>query len=222
VFHTAYRCRACRHRFWRISLVKPLALFGSIGLAVFVGWWIPNLDRDPVAAPAEVTYAGVNKRAERGDPDAELQMGLRYADGNGVIKNEKEAAKWFEKAARSNLAEAQYRYGLALLEGRGVVQDYKSAFNWIQRPALHGHAEAQLKLGELYRYGTGTPTDKARAYLWFNLAAAQGLDAAAKARDALALQLEPAQLAAMQAEAQKISHGDVPPSATAPVSVPKP
>jgi hypothetical protein len=214
VLYTPYRCRACRYRFWRISLVKPTALIGSLGLAVFIGWWIPNLDRELVATPSQQNYVGITQRAKNGDPDAELHMGLRYADGNGVIKNDKVAAQWFGKAARHNQAEAQYRYGLALLEGRGVVQDYKAAFSWIRLPALRGHPDAQLKLGELYRYGTGTVADKARAYLWYNLAAAQGLDTAAKARDSLTWQLEPAQLAAMQAEARKLSQtGTLPPEA---------
>jgi TPR repeat protein len=61
---------------------------------------------------------------------------------------------------------------------------------------------------ELYRYGTGTVIDKARAYLWFNLAAAQGVEAAAKARDSLVWQLKPEQIAAMQEEARRMSrHG---------------
>jgi TPR repeat protein len=86
------------------------------------------------------------------------------------------------------------------------VQDYKAAFSWIEKPAQRGYARAQYSLGELYRYGTGTAPDKARAYLWFNLAAAQGVDAAAKARDSLVWQLKPEQIAAMQEEARRMSH----------------
>jgi TPR repeat protein len=130
---------------------------------------------------------------------------LRYAEGDGVIQNDKEATKWFALAAKQGLAEAQYHYGLALLQGRGVVQDYQAAFSWIEKPAKRGYAKAQYSLGELYRFGTGTAVDKARAYLWFNLAAAQGMDAAAKARDSLVWQLKPEQIAAMQDEARQMS-----------------
>lgn len=130
---------------------------------------------------------------------------MRYAAGDGVVQNDKEAAKWLERAARQGLADAQYEYGLMLLQGRGVVQDYRAAFEWIEKPARRGHAKAQYSLGELYRYGTGTAIDKARAYLWFNLAAAQGVEAAAKARDSIVWQLKPEQLAAMQEEARRIS-----------------
>ena len=75
----------------------------------------------------------------------------------------------------------------------------------MKNPRKRGYAKAQYSLGELYRYGTGTPIDKARAYLWFNLAAAQGVEAAAKARDSLVWQLKPEQIAAMQAEARRMS-----------------
>jgi TPR repeat protein len=209
LFYNAYRCRACHFRFWGGNPQKPVLLIGVVGLALFVGWWIPKDQGATVtSSSSENSYSEVATRAARGDANAEQLMGLRYAEGNGVIKNEKEAARWFEKAARHGQAEAQYRYGLALLEGRGVAQDYKAAFYWIEQPAKRGHSYAQYSLGELYRYGTGTALDKAQAYLWFNLAAAQGVEKAAKARDSLVWQLKPEQLTAMQAAARHLSVGD--------------
>ena len=224
LFYTSYRCRACRFRFWQVHPLKPVLLTGLVGLALFVGWWIPKGELVRVTSPsAESSYSQVATRAVRGDAEAELLMGLRYAEGNGVIKNEKEAALWLEKAARHGKADAQYRYGLALLEGRGVVQDYQAARYWIEQPARRGHSYAQHSLGELYRYGTGTAVDKAQAYLWFNLAAAQGVEKAAKARDSVVLQLKPEQLAAMQETARHMSMEHtavVEATATQPVAVP--
>lgn len=203
LLYTPLRCRACHHRFWALSPLKPALLLA--GVAALVGataWLAIGRQEAPMAQiPANVPHA----LAEAGDAKAQLQLGMRYATGDGVVQNDKEAAKWFERAARQGLADAQYEYGLALLNGRGVVQDYQAAFEWIEKPALRGHARAQYSLGELYRYGTGTAIDKARAYLWFNLAAAQGVDSAAKARDSLVWQLKPDQLAAMQEEARRIS-----------------
>ena len=211
LFYTARRCRACRFRFWQINSTKPVLLLGVVGFALFLGWWIPSDDiATVITANSGTNYNQITQRAERGDHEAELQMGLRYADGSGVIKNDKEAARWLEKAARGGKSEAQYRYGLALLEGRGVVQDYKAAFFWIVQPAKRGHSDAQLTLGELHRYGTGTPVDKAQAYLWFNLAAAQGVEKAAKARDSLVWQLKPEQITAMQEAAGHLNQSQKP------------
>ena len=214
LLHTPLRCRECRHRFWVFNPLKPLLLLVAVGSLVGVTAWLA-LDQYAAMPSAKAPESLPHTRAARGDAEAQLQLGLRYAQGDGVIQNDKEAAKWLELAAKQGLAEAQYHYGLALLQGRGVVQDYKAAFSWIEKPAQRGYAKAQFSLGELYRYGTGTAIDKARAYLWFNLAAAQGVEAAAKARDSLAWQLKPDQITAMQEEARRMS-----PAASTPAPTP--
>ncbi len=216
VFDTPLRCRDCRQRFWVFNPLKPLLLLVAVGALVGATRW---LALEPASGIAPVEVAAIpasNNRTRVTDPDAQLRLGVRYAEGDGVIQNHTEAAKWFALAANQGLAEAEYQYGLALLEGRGVVQDYRAAFNWIEKPAKRGYAKAQYSLGELYRFGTGTVIDKARAYLWFNLAAAQGVEAAAKARDSLVWQLKPEQIAAMQEEAHAMSL--VPAASPAPVS----
>jgi len=45
--------------------------------------------------------------AERGDAEAQLDMGTRFARGEGVDRNDAEAAKWLRKAADQGLARAQ-------------------------------------------------------------------------------------------------------------------
>jgi hypothetical protein len=220
LLHTPLRCRDCRHRFWALNPFKPLLLLAAVGALVGVTAWLA-LDQDTVPPTAQEPTSLPHIRAARGDAEAQLQLGMRYAEGDGVVQNHKEAAKWLALAAKQGLAEAQYQYGLALLRGRGVVQDYHAAFTWIEKPAQRGYAKAQYSLGELYRYGTGTAIDKARAYLWFNLAAAQGVDAAAKARDSLVWQLKPEQIAAMQEEAHRMSlshNTPVPAAPAAPAS----
>ncbi len=206
--YTPLRCRDCHHRFWTFNPVKPALLFlAGAALVATTAWFAASQE---TVKPVSASFTQVpHDRAAKGDPDAQLALGMRYLEGDGVIKNDAEAAKWFGLAARQGLAEAQYRYGLALLEGRGVVQDYKAAFDWIAKPAQRGYAPAQYSLGELYRYGTGTAIDKSRAYLWFNLAAAQGVEAAAKARDSLVWQLKPEQIAAMQEEAHRMESAGV-------------
>jgi hypothetical protein len=211
---TPLRCRDCRHHFWKFNPIKPVLLLLAVGALVGITAWF-TLEQPTVAPAVQPTDSLPHSRAAAGDADAQLKLGIRYAEGDGVIQNDKEASHWFALAAKQGRTEAQYRYGLALLQGRGVVQDYRAAFSWIEKAARQGHAKAQYDLGELYRYGTGTPLDKPRAYLWFNLAAAQGVEAAAKARDSLVWQLKPEQLTAMQEEAQRMS---LSPAASAPPS----
>jgi hypothetical protein len=222
LLYTSLRCRDCRHRFWIFNPLKPLLLVSALALLVGLTAWFALDLHGSAATPPSPPATLPQTRAAQGDAEAQLQLAMRYATGDGVPQNDAEAAQWLAKAARQGLAEAQYQYGLVLLQGRGVVQDYKAAFAWIEKPARRGHPHAQFSLGELYRYGTGTPIDKPRAYLWFNLAAAQGVDAAAKARDSLVWQLKPEQLAAMQAEARRMSPGAASPGLPTPAETPTP
>lgn len=217
---TPLRCRDCRHHFWVFNPIKPVLLLLAVGALVGVTAWF-TLEQPTVAPASRIADSLPHARAAAGDADAQLKLGLRYAEGDGVIQNDKEATKWFALAAKQGQTEAQFHYGLALLKGRGVVQDYRAAFNWIEKAAKRGYPRAQYDLGELYRYGTGTAVDKPRAYLWFNLAAAQGVEAAAKARDSLVWQLKPEQLTAMQAEAQRMSLSPATPAAP-PTALPAP
>jgi hypothetical protein len=205
LFYKSMRCHKCKRRYWLKSRIKPfvLALVVLIGLGMVVRRMSgqPSTPAMAEISPQDALY----QRAKKGDAQAELEMGIRYAQGDGFIKNAKEAVLWFGKAARHGSGEGQYRMGLALLDGQGVVQDFRAAFAWIEKPAKKGYAPAQYTLGELYRFGTGIEMDKAKAYLWFNLAAAQGLEEAAKARDSVGRQLKADQLKAMQEEAQRLS-----------------
>lgn len=202
-----YRCRACHLRYWEVSPVKIVVYTILIGPALVLSiLWLLTTDRFASETSAEAKQISTdNIQPVKDDGATELQMGLRYVIGDGVVKSPKEAASWFEKAANHGSAEGQYRYGLALQEGRGVLQDYKASFQWLEKAAQQGHPQAQYSYGQLYRAGIGVEVDKARAYLWFNLAAAQGVGEAASARDSLVWQLEPNQVSAMQAEARKLS-----------------
>ncbi len=76
-----------------------------------------------------------------------------------------------------------------------VPHDDAEAVRWYRRAAEQGHAGVQFNLGLMYRKGRGVRQDYVQAHMWVNLAAAQGDEKARKARDKLAEQLTPAQIA---------------------------
>ncbi len=203
LLYQGYRCRDCQHKFWRLNRLKAVVLGGLCVLAaVVVGLYL----RPPPGSAGE-EQSGIAKllaQARAGSPTAQLEVGVRYLEGDGVIKNDRTAGRWLQKAAAHGGAEAEFQYALVLLNGRGMVQDYQSAFQWMAKSAHHGYAPAQYQLGQLYQFGTGTPMNKPQAYLWYNLAAAQGVELAVKARDALVWQLSPAQVQAMQQQARNL------------------
>ena len=68
--------------------------------------------------------------AERGDADAQFGLGYMYDNGEGVLQDYEEAAKWYRKAAEQGNAYAQYNMGVSYEQGQGVPQDSKEAFKW--------------------------------------------------------------------------------------------
>src|SRR6266403_2150775 len=65
----------------------------------------------------------VKAKAEAGDAESQVELGLCYGKGEGVPKDPVEAVKWFRKAAEQNLAKAQLNLGLFYLNGEGVAKD---------------------------------------------------------------------------------------------------
>ena len=118
--------------------------------------------------------------AERGEAEAQLDLGTRYARGKGVERNDAEAAKWLRKAADQGLARAQLDIGVLYATGRGVPRDDAEAARWYRKAADQGLPQAQLNLGLAYDLGLGVPVDKAEADSWWRTAAAQGNPGSAK------------------------------------------
>jgi TPR repeat protein len=69
------------------------------------------------------------EHGEKGDVNAQYQLGAMYAMGDGVGQNESKAVAWYTKAAENGHAEAQFNLGTMVLQGEGV-ETLVSA-NWI-------------------------------------------------------------------------------------------
>ena len=112
--------------------------------------------------------------AIQGHAVAQTIIGLMYYKGEGVIQDDKEAARWFQKASEQGNVVAQHALGLMYYEGKGVMQDDKEAEKWFQKAAEQGNADAQYNLGVMYNNGKGVIQDYKEAARWFQKAAKQG------------------------------------------------
>jgi len=139
--------------------------------------------------------------AKQGQAVAQYHLGLLYANGQGVPKDDALARQWYEKAAAQGHADAQANLGSLYDYGRGGPQDFKMAVRWYLRSANQGNDLAQRKLGLLYERGDGVPKDYVQAYMWYKLGAANGGKTAALQRDELAIRMTSDQLA----EAKKLA-----------------
>ncbi|RPH80794.1 MAG: sel1 repeat family protein [Nitrospiraceae bacterium] len=139
--------------------------------------------------------------AEQGHAGAQYNLGLLYANGKGVQKDDTQAWQWYEKAAVQGHADAQVNLGMLYDYGRGVPQDFKKAVYWYRLSAHQGNALAQRRLGLMYERGDEVPQDYVKAYMWYSLGSANGVEAGIRLRDALAKKMDPDQIA----EAQKLA-----------------
>ena len=112
----------------------------------------------------------VLNRADAGVSIAQYEIALRYAHGEGVPQNYREAMAWFAKAAANGDDNAQWKLGLGYIKGIGVPHDERKAAVWFKQAANHGDIRAQSALSDLYLNGRGVPRDYVRAYTWASIA----------------------------------------------------
>ena len=110
-------------------------------------------------------------KAKQGDAPAQLLLGNRYFNGDGVIEDDAEAIKWFHKAAVQGNTEAQVNLGICY----AIAGDNTKAVDWYRKAADQGVAQAQLNLGQCYAKGEGVAKDEMEAVKWYRKAAGQGL-----------------------------------------------
>jgi uncharacterized protein len=80
--------------------------------------------------------------AELGFGDAQSNLGLMYAKGEGVPENDAEAVKWFRKAADQGDAAAQFYLGFSYANGSGVPENDIRAYVWWSMAKTQGNTKA--------------------------------------------------------------------------------
>jgi len=104
------------------------------------------------------------------DNRAMLAIGIMYANGDGVVKNQTKSIEWFKKAANSKNIYADNKLG----NYYASKKDYKEAFKWFEKAANHGNSKAAYNLGYFYTGGLGVKQDLKMALNWYGKAAFAG------------------------------------------------
>jgi len=81
--------------------------------------------------------------AEQGDANAQYNLGAMHGNGDGVLKDDKEAVKWFRLAAEQGDVDAQSKLGFRYGTGQGVIQDNVYAHMWFNIAASNGQKLAK-------------------------------------------------------------------------------
>jgi TPR repeat protein len=83
--------------------------------------------------------------AEKGDADAQTNLGTMYDNGRGVPEDNKTAVKWYRLAVEQGNANAQFNLGNAYGRGHGVIQDNVYAHMWLNIAASFGESKSASK-----------------------------------------------------------------------------
>ena len=91
--------------------------------------------------------------AQSGNADAQYDLAVMYAEGQGVPKNDQQAVSWYQKAADQGYASAQNSLGVMYDKGEGVAEDNDEAVSWFRKAIEQGNSVAECSLGEMYEKG---------------------------------------------------------------------
>ena len=85
-------------------------------------------------------FTSTKKLAEQGDARAQYNLGVKYDNGEGVIKDDKVAVEWYTKAAMQGDAYAQYNLGVMYFNGEGSLRkDNSLAYMWFHLLLINGN-----------------------------------------------------------------------------------
>ena len=92
-----------------------------------------------------------------------FELGESYRKGDGVPRDARRAAEFYERACDGGHARGCYNLGKCYSEGEGVGQDWAQAAELYWRACDGRYAGGCNNLGYLYAEGVGVPLDRGRA-----------------------------------------------------------
>lgn len=126
-------------------------------------------------APSVDALRSLQALADSGNPDAQVDLGVMRAKGEGMPKDHAAALRLFQSAAAQNHPRGQYLTGFMYERGFGVSRDYATALQWYQRAADQNYPPAEIAVGRFYGRGIGVARDPAQRAVWMRRAADQGV-----------------------------------------------
>jgi len=91
----------------------------------------------------------LQRKADAGDPKAELELSRAFFDGRDVTKNEAQGLQLLERAANRGFAEAQFQMGEHAYAHGSSSADYVNAYMWYELARRGGYKHSERKLKEV-------------------------------------------------------------------------
>ena len=132
----------------KMTIGKGRVVVRHIGLValglMFCVILLPNFALALAEDPSELFWALIEE-ARWGESEAQYAVAMMYAAGEGVEIDQREAAKWFEKAAEEGHPHAMFKIAERYEHGNGISKDTEKALMWYRKAAETGYAKADDK-----------------------------------------------------------------------------
>ena len=103
---------------------------------------------------------------------ARCNLGIMFASGIGVQRDDSKAARHYLAAATGGVPRAMFDLAVLYARGRGVLKDDVAAVAWCERAAVAGDAAACVNMAHVLGQGlVGRCPDSRAARRWLDLAA---------------------------------------------------
>jgi len=106
--------------------------------------------------------------AEKGNPEAQYDIGEMYEKGSGVQTDAKKAFSWYERSANQGHVKGQFKVAYMYYKGLGVEANITKAHLIMEKPAGEGNVRAQFYLAQMYEKGDGVKADLDEAFTWYS------------------------------------------------------
>ena len=120
-----------------------------------------------LSATAQKSFDEVKKAAQKGDAQAQYELGEMYEYGEVTAIDYAEALKWYKKSAKQGNANGQYGVGRIYSNGLGVEEDCVEGMKWYMLSAEQNNSQGQRGVGNLYRAGCGVEKNFDEAMKWY-------------------------------------------------------
>ena len=116
-----------------LSAVSTVCILVALAICVFL---VVRAKAGQAPEPEGLKLLMAN--ADKGDAQAQFNLGLLYQRGDGVPKDYGKAVSWYRKSAEQGDPFGQLYFGICYAQGWGVVRDYGEAAKWYRLSAEQG------------------------------------------------------------------------------------
>ena len=140
-----------------ISLLVPVAINYDLLFQMFFAaprspteGAIAQVSQSQTPRPSQSALDSLERSAEAGNVANQLKLAVKYSTGEGVVKDQAEASRWYLRAAEAGDVQAMYEVSLRYRHGYGLAKNTANSNVWRQRAAVGGHPEAAYEMAHTY------------------------------------------------------------------------